>query len=478
MADDLLWKPALEQARMVRDGDCTARELVEATLGAIERVNGELNAFVHVAAEHALAEADKVEAGDERPLAGVPIAVKDLLALVEGMPMTWGMAAMDGYVPSEDSVVVRRLRGAGAIVVGKTNTPELGILPVTEPDSNGPTRNPWDTGRTPGGSSGGSAAAVASGMVSLAHGNDGGGSIRIPAAACGLVGLKASRGRVSLQPAWTEGGIGLATDGALARNVLDSATALDVLAGHEPGDAFRVPPPTAPFAHAVGRDPGKLRVAFGTEAPNGAPVDPEVAQAVRDTAELLESLGHSVEEAGPEVDPEEYVGNFIKVWIGEVGEELHTLELLRGEPLDRDRIEPLTRQMEEIAGSMSATDYVTALDYLRRISRQIIGFWGGYDLLVTPTLTRPAIEIGALDAAEGEEPIARLMKSADWVPFTPVWNVTGQPAISLPLAQSSGGLPIGVQLVAAPAAEETLIAVAAQLEQAMPWIERRPGVAA
>src|SRR4051795_9311330 len=241
MPDELLWKSALDQARLVREGECSSRELVDATLDAIERVDGELNAYVHVAADAARAAADEVERGDERPLAGVPIAVKDLLAPVAGMPMTWGMAAMKDWVPTEDGSVVRRLRRAGAIVVGKTNTPELGILPVTEPDANGVTRNPWDPGRTPGGSSGGSGAAVASGMVSLAHGNDGGGSIRIPASACGLVGLKPSRGRVSLQPAWTEGGLGLAVDGALARNVLDSATALDIVAGYEPGDAFRLP---------------------------------------------------------------------------------------------------------------------------------------------------------------------------------------------------------------------------------------------
>src|SRR3954468_11031236 len=259
MADDALQRPAVEQAQLIRDGELSARELVQASLDAIERVNGELNAFVHVAAERALEEADAVGSGDERPLAGVPIGVKDLLAPVAGMPMTWGMEAMKGYVPDEDGVVIRKLRNAGAIVVGKTNTPELGILPVTEPAVNGPTRNPWDTGRTPGGSSGGSGAAVASGMGSLAHGNDGGGSIRIPAAACGLVGLKPSRGRVSLQPLWTEGGVGLPTDGVLSRSARDPAVALDILAGYEPGDAYLLPPPSASFADAAERAPGRLR---------------------------------------------------------------------------------------------------------------------------------------------------------------------------------------------------------------------------
>jgi amidase len=478
MAEDLIWKSALEQARMVREGECSARELVDASLDAIERVNGELNAFVHVANDSARAEADRVGAGDERPLAGVPIAVKDLLAPVAGMPMTWGMAAMKGWVPKEDGNVVRRLKRAGAIVVGKTNTPELGILPVTEPDANGVTRNPWDSGRTPGGSSGGSGAAVASGMVSLAHGNDGGGSIRIPASACGLVGLKPSRGRVSMQPLWTEGGVGLPVDGVLTRTVRDTAAGLDVLAGYEPGDAFVLPPPSAPFAEAAERAPGRLRVGFGTESPNGVPVDPDVQRTVRETAELLAEMGHDVKEAQPHVDTEHYIENFVKVWVAGTGDEMHTLEQLKGEPIGDDGIEPLTRQMREVAGSMSATDYLVALDALRRIARVIAGWWNDYDILVTPTLTKPAIEVGALKPADGEEPITQLMNSATWVPFTPVWNVTGQPAISLPLGESGSGLPIGVQFIGALAAEETLISLAAQLEQARPWADRRPDIAA
>jgi amidase len=478
MAEDVLWKSALEQARLVRAGEVSSRELVDAALDAVERVDGELNAFVHVAADEARAQADTIEAGDERPLAGVPIAIKDLLAPVAGMPMTWGVGAMKGWVPDEDGSVVRRLKRAGAIVLGKTNTPELGILPVTEPDANGITRNPWDPGRTPGGSSGGSGAAVAAGMVSLAHGNDGGGSIRIPAASCGLVGLKPSRGRVSMQPLWTEGGAGLPVDGVLTRTVRDSAAGLDVLAGYEPGDAYIAPPPSAAFAEAAERDPGRLRIGFGLDAPNGAPVDPEVREAVREAAALLEELGHSVEEAQPAVDSDHFAENFIKVWIGGTGDELHTLSELRGEPIGDDGIEPLTRQMRDVANSLTATDYLVALDYLRRISRAIASWWSGYDVLVTPTLTRPAIAIGELNPAEGEEPITQLMNSANWVPFTPVWNVTGQPAISLPLAQSSGGLPIGVQFIGAPAEEETLISLAAQLEAARPWADRRPRIAA
>jgi amidase len=475
MAPDYLTRPATEQAAAVRAGEVSARELVEESLHAIHDLNDELNAFVTTAAERALAEADAIQPGDDRPLAGVPIAVKDLIAWTEGIRTTNGMEAMGDWVPSEDSATVRKLRAAGAIVVGKTNTPELGILPVTEPDRFGPSRNPWDTGRTPGGSSGGSAAAVASGMVPLAHGNDGGGSIRIPASCCGLVGLKPTRGRVSWAPDWTEGAIGLPTDGVLTRTVLDTAVALDLIHGYEPGDSFLVPPPSAPFAEAVTRGPGKLRCGFTRESPNGAPVDPECQQAVTDAAALLEELGHEVVEASLPRD-EGYVENFVKVWVGGTEDELHTFERWLGAPLDRSKLEPLTAQMAEISAALSATELLGAIDYLRRLSRTALALWTDLDVLITPTLAKPPIEIGALRPAEGEPPIQMLLNSAGWVPFTPVFNVTGQPAISLPLHQSADGLPIGVQFVGAPATEEMLLSLAGQLEQARPWADRRPPV--
>src|SRR4051794_8506959 len=325
MATEYLTRPATEQAELIRAGEVSSRELVEESLRAIEALNDELNAFVTVAADRALAEADAIQRGDDRPLAGVPIAIKDLIAWTEGIRTTNAMAAMGDWVPDIDSATVRKLRAGGAIVIGKTNTPELGIPPVTEPDRFGPTRNPYDTSRTAGGSSGGSAAAVASGMVPLAHGNDGGGSIRIPASCCGLVGLKPSRGRVSWGPQWTEGAIGLATDGCLSRTVRDTAVVLDLIAGYEPGDSFLTPPPSTTFAEAAEGEPGKLRVGFTLEAPNGAPVDPECQHATSEAVEALQELGHEVEEAGFPPD-EGYVENFIKVWVGEVGEELHTCE--------------------------------------------------------------------------------------------------------------------------------------------------------
>jgi amidase len=312
-------------------------------------------------------------------------------------------------------------------------------------------------------------------MVPLAHGNDGGGSIRIPASCCGLVGLKPSRGRVSWAPHWTEGAIGLPTDGCLSRTVRDTAVVLDLIAGYEPGDSFLVPPPSTSFADAAEREPGKLRVGFRLEAPNGAPVDPECQQATKDAVELLQELGHDVEEATFPAD-QGYVENFLKVWIGEIGEELHTFEQWLGEPLDRSKLEPMTAQMAEIADEQSGTDLLIAMDYLRRMSRQLLAFWTDHDVLVTPTLAKPPIEIGALRPAEGEPPIQMLVNAAGWVPFTPVFNVTGQPAISLPLHQTAGGLPVGVQFVGAPAGEEILLSLAAQLEEARPWADRRPAL--
>jgi amidase len=473
-----MWKPALEQARMVRDGDVSARELVEAALAAIDRLNGDLNAFVTLTDERALDEADDVQAGDERPLAGVPIAIKDLTVLTGGVRTTAGMRALQDWVPRRDSMIVSRLRSAGAIVVGKTNTPELGILPVTEPEANGPTRNPWDTSRTPGGSSGGTAAAVASGMVALGHANDGGGSIRIPAACCGLVGLKPSRGRVSLAPQRADSAAGLDIDGCLSRTVADTAEVLDIISGNEPGDTYLAPPPSAPFDEAPRRDPGRLRIAFTVDSPNGAPVDAEIVQAVRDTAQLLESLGHRVEEAAPEVDSEGYVENFIRVWIPHLVSTMATYGRLAERTIDRSELEPLTRQMAELSDSVKATDFLASLDYLRRMGREVESFWRERDVLLTPTLNKTALPLGALLPQDGEAPISMLMKSADWVPFCPVYNVTGQPAISLPLAQSSEGLPVGLQFAGRAGAEETLLSLAGQLEQARPWTDRRPALAA
>lgn len=478
MSEEALQRSAVDQAALVRAGEISARELVEASLAAIDRRNDELTAFVTLATERALSEADAIATGDERPLAGVPIAIKDIFAVTEGIRTTFGTAAVGDWIPPLDSAVVHRLRSAGAVVVGKTNTPEMGILPVTEPHRFGPTRNPWDTARTPGGSSGGSAAAVAAGMVSLAHGNDGGGSLRIPAACCGLVGHKPSRGRVSAAPGPGDV-IGLVSDGVLTRTVADTALALDLLSGYEPGDPFLAPTPTMPFARAAERDPRSLRIGFVTEAPMDFPLDPEHAEGVTETAELLESLGHAVEAVGfPIDDPTTYLANFLRVWVADVAGSVKTLGTVVGGELDRERLEPLTRQMVDAGEATAAADYVAAVAHLRSASRGILGFWTDHDVLVTPTLAQPPLEVGELEPAEGEEAMAMLGKSAAFVPFTAPINVTGQPAVSLPLRQAADGLPVGVHLIGAPGADGLLISLAGQVERARPWSERRPALTA
>lgn len=472
MNRDALSRPAREQAELVRSGQVSSRELVEAALEAVADRDGDTNAFVLTSAERALVEADAVGSGDARPLAGVPIAIKDL-ALTEGLRTAFGTRASGDFVPQADSSAVRRLREAGGVVVGKTSTPELGILPVTEPERFGPTRNPWDLGRTAGGSSGGSAAAVASGMVALAGASDGGGSIRIPASSCGLVGLKPSRGRVSLAPN-PEPPLGIVAEGVLTRTVADTALALDVLAGYEPGDPYSAPPPGRPFAEAPECEPARLRVGFSVESPTGVPVSEECVRAAREAAELLESLGHEVEEAAPAWFDRAYVENFIKVWIVDIAASFRALGWLLGAEPDRDRLEPLTRQMVELADEAKATDYWLSVAALRLAARGTLTFWGDRDVFLCPTLAQPPVEIGALLPREGEEPVAMLNHAGDFVPFTPTWNVTGQPAISLPLHQSAEGLPIGVQLVGPPAGEELLLSLAGQLERARPWAGRRP----
>jgi amidase len=478
MAKDLMFRPAVELAAMVRDGDVTSRELVEAAYEAIDRRNGDLNAFVTLCQERALAESDAVKAGDERPLAGVPIGVKDLVAMTEGVRTTFGSAAMADWVPDHDSALIRRLRSAGAIIVGKTNLPEFGILPVSEPDLFGPCRNPWDTSRTPGGSSGGSASAVAAGTVPIAHANDGGGSIRIPASCCGLVGLKPSRGRVSLAPDLTEFVGGIAIEGCVSRTIEDSAVWLDIISGYETGDPYWAPPPSAPFSEAPAREPGKLRIGFVDSAPLGIPVHEHCAAAARDAASLLEALGHNVEAAAPAWNDEGYIENFITLWTAGTGEEIHTYGRLYGKPLDVSKLEPLTQEMVALASGFSAVDYLRSLEYLQRLARQVVAFWDDFDVLVTPTLAQPPLPIGALRPKEGEPAMKMLENAAGFVPLTPVWNVTGQPAISLPLSTSPDGLPIGVQLVGPPAGEELLLSLSAQLEEAQPWADRRPELAA
>ncbi|MEA2454931.1 MAG: amidase [Thermoleophilaceae bacterium] len=471
METELLFRPATELAALVRDGDLTARELTEATLERIGALNGDLNAFIHTDPDGALGAADEVAAGDERPFAGVPIAIKDTAA-VAGMPYTLGSDIFGDFVPGHDAFVVRRLRDAGFVIVGKTNLPEFGILPVTEPRRFGPTRNPWDPGRTPGGSSGGAAAAVASGMVPLAHGSDGGGSIRIPAACCGLVGLKPSRGRVSRGP--EQGDDFLVQDGVLTHTVAETAALLDVLAGYEVGDASWAPPPEEPFAVAAAREPGRLRIGVTTEAAIPAPLDPLCERAVRDAAELLESLGHEVEEIeAPPWAGQDLLQVFTLVFGTPIAMGLFFGGQVTGREPSQELVEPLSWTIWEGIRERTALDYLLARTQLGAFSRPIVALWDKYDVVLTPALAQRPVPIGEIDSCS-DEPWDDFRRSGQFTPYTAIFNVTGQPAISLPLFHGDDGLPLAVQLAGKPAGEGQLLALAAQLEAARPWAERRP----
>ncbi len=466
----LLTRPALELAAMVRAGQITARELVEAALAQIE-AHGDLNAFTYVDAEGALAAADSIQPGDARPFAGVPTAIKELNAAA-GQPLTMGSELFGDFRPARDAYAVRRLREAGFVLVGRTSSPEFGIVPVTEPRRFGPTRNPWNRERTPGGSSGGAAAAVAAGILPVAQGSDGGGSLRIPAASCGLVGLKPSRGRVSRGPEL--GDDFLSSDGVLTRTVADTAHLLDVMHGYEVGDATWAPPPAEPFATTAARPPRKLRIALTTESPLATPVDPECAQAARDAAALLASLGHEVEEVTPpnwqvpELQPQ-----FMVLWAGGIVTGVRWGASVSGRAPSAELVEPLTWAFYELGTTMSAGDYASARVELEAYSRTLVGFFSTYDALLTPTLGERPVPIGTIDTCS-DNPWGAFQRAAFFTPFTPIWNVTGQPAISLPLAQGQDGLPLAVQVVGPPLGEGMLLSLAAQVEAAQPWADRRP----
>jgi amidase len=468
---ELMFRPALELAAMVRSGEISARELVQISLERIEELNPALNAFVQVDAERALATAAAIGPGDARPFAGVPVAIKNNRP-AQGLRLTYGCELMAQNECDYDHNVTRRLKDAGFVVVGTTTLPEYGILPVSEARIFGPTRNPWDLARTPGGSSGGAAAAVASGMLPVAHGNDGGGSIRIPAACCGLVGLKPSRGRISSAPEL--GDSSLVVDGMLTRTVADTAAILDVLAGYEPGDATWAPPPSSPFARLAAQDPGRLRIAATTLAPiPDAVLDPSCAQAVADAAELLRSLGHEVEEVDPPWRQDGLSELFGAVFSNHIALSIAYSGIVAGrEPTAAD-MEPMSWAIFSMVKKLGAIEGLAAAVQLQSFARRLVAFLAPYDALLTPALAERPLPIGTLDTA-APEPMATFTRSGLFTPFTPVFNATGQPGISLPLFDGADGLPLAVQLVGRPAGEGALLALAAQLERAVPWAGRRP----
>jgi amidase len=472
---DLLTRPATELAGLISDGEVTSRELTEAVFERIEALNPRVNAFTALDADRALLAADDVVASDPRPFAGVPIAIKDLFTPIAGFRQTnCSELLADGAIAEFDHNVVSRIRAAGFVIVGVTNSPEFGILPVTEPRLNGPTRNPWNLERTPGGSSGGAAAAVASGMVPLAHGSDGGGSLRIPSACCGLFAIKPSRGRISVAPAL--GDHFLATDGVLTRTVADSAAMLDLLAGYVTGDATWAPPPDEAFAAAAAREPGRLRVALYRGSPVGSEIDPVAVRAAEDAAQLLSSLGHEIVEAPP-LELPELLPAFTVLWAAVVAGSVMLTALLAGAEPTPTNIEPLSWALFEEGMNTNSVQLQGTLVGLQAAGRRIVEQFDDFDMMLTPSLGQRPVAIGEIDACS-TDPMADFAASAAFTPYTAIWNVTGQPAMTVPLYQGDDGLPLTVQIVGRPVAETTLLSLAAQLEAALPWAERLSPLAA
>jgi amidase len=454
VSDELAFAGALEQAALIRAREVSSQELVDLYLARIDRLDPQLNAYVTVV--------EQPEPARDGPFRGVPIPIKDLNETA-GIRTTFSCAAFADYVPDSDAAVVRRIRDAGFVVIGKTNTPEFGSVGVTESALNGDCRNPWDVSRTPGGSSGGAAAAVAAGLAPIAHASDGGGSIRIPSSCCNLFGMKPSRGRISPAP-FGSGSLGLSTSGAVARSVRDSAALLDVMAGSEPGDFFLAPEPAQPYLAECEVSPGRLRIAVTATPPIDVGVDPQCAAAVDAAAALLSDLGHDVVEATPRWQTDDATEHFLRIWqIGPATAGVDDLSLL----------EPLNRTLAERALVTPSVESAVAVMRLQALTRRVVAFWNDVDVVVTPTLALPPVEIGW---TWSDDPWETMQRQWRWTPFTALVNVTGQPAASVPMWWSTDGLPIGVHLIGKPFDEATLFRLSAQIEQARPWAGARPSV--
>ncbi len=460
---DLAFAPALEQAQLVRNRDVSPLELVELYLQRIEQLNGHLGSYVTVAAEHAIADAKaKTEAiaystDDLPPFFGVPIAIKDLNP-VAGLPCAYGVKMLKQRLATEDDGVVTRIKQAGFIILGKTATSEVGTLPYTEPDGFPPARNPWHLDYTPGGSSGGAAAALAAGLCAIAQGSDGGGSIRGPASCCGLVGIKPSRGRVSHAPHGDRLS-GIATSGPIGRTVADAAALLDVMSGYMTGDPYWLPDPASSFLSATQTPPGHLRIAFATAIEPIGVADTACKQAVLDTVQLLQALGHTVEPGCPDMG--DLIEPFTIVWqsvLSEAGIPFIFLGKMNRWLLNRSRFH-------------SSGKYLRAVSKMQMIARRIVTFFDTVDVLVLPTYLHTTIRIGEWATLPPAKTMAKII---GWVAPCPPFNATGQPVITIPTGFDPNGLPIGIQLIGRPAAETTLIALAAQVEAAKPWNQPRP----
>ncbi len=479
-------------AGLIREKQVSAQEVLEEAIGRIEKMNPRINAVIHPMydeARHTLK-----EGLPEGPFSGVPFLLKDLLCSYAGVPLTQGSRAYRNFIPENDSEQVTRYKKAGVVVLGKTNTPEFGLMGITEPELHGPTRNPWNPDHTPGGSSGGSAAAVASGMVPLASGGDGGGSIRIPAAYCGLFGLKPSRGRNPSGPDYGRIWQGAVVEHVLTRTVRDSAAMLDATNGADTGAPYIIAEPQRPYTEEVTRDPGTLRIGFCTRSPLGTEVHPECIRAVEHTARLLQGLGHVVEEAEPDIDGQAMARSYFIMYFGEIAADIEKIKDVLGRKPKPSDVEGPTWALGLLGRAYSAGEFVAAIRLWDVAARKMGAFHQNYDLYLTPTAAFPQARIGELQPSPAEQVLmkitnslglGRLMKlsgivdkfaveSLSRTPFTQLANLTGQPAMSVPLHWTADGLPCGVQFVAPFGDEAMLLRLAAQLEKAQPWFDRRP----
>jgi amidase len=467
------WLDATAQADLVRRGEVSAKELAEAAIARIEAVNPRLDAVIRTRFEAARQEAD----GDlpDGPFRGVPILFKDLGCTVAGEPAAFGVGPMQDLAWPVTSYLAEQFRAAGFVALGRTNVPELGTTVTTEPRSFPPARNPWDTGRSTGGSSGGSSAAVAAGLVPVAHANDGGGSIRIPASECGLVGLKPTRGRVSQGPLVGEAWAGGVADGAVTRTVRDAAGVLDVISGRMPGEPYYAPPFPRPLAQEVGADPGRLRIGvLDRPGLDGYLDDRQCRAAVASAARLLESLGHHVAESAPAaMFEQEFVHHFTTLIAADSEATFQAFEMLLGRPIGENEIEPRNAAYRQAGRALGVVGYLQSRAWLSMWARRMADWWTGHDLLLTPTLGARPPELGWFTAAGPEQEGPRIVS---FIPYTAQFNMTGQPAVSLPLHWTPEGLPVGVQLAAAYGREDILVRIASQLEQAAPWSDRHPPV--
>jgi amidase len=473
----ILHLDGLAQAELIRKKEIKPEELLELSIQALERLNPQLNAVITPMYDHAR---KAIEDGlPEGPFKGVPFLLKDLLAFYKGVRSTAGSKLLMGYVADHDSTLTARYKKAGLVIMGKTNLPEFGILPTTESEAFGAAHNPWNLDHTTGGSSGGSAAAVAARIVAMAHANDGGGSIRIPAACCGLFGLKPTRGRNPSGPLFTEYMGGLVMEHIVSRSVRDSATMLDATAGYEPGDPYNAPAFAGTFADQVGKATGKLKIGFSHGTPLGTPLSAEASKAQKDALLLCQKLGHEVVEMPLPItmSGEKLVELFTLIWATGATVNLGMMKQMMGIEPHPSMVEPLTWAMYEISQKTTAMDLELAKMGLQTLVREVGRAFEGIDVWLSPTLAEPPVKLGEMKQ-NPENPLAPFQRAALFAPYTAIFNLTGQPAASVPLFWTEGGLPIGIQIVGKFGDEATLIRLASQMEQEMPWADKLPPVVA